>query len=58
MLIEARDLQPAGGTITIDGLAPGAYSIDVAGTDLASPFAPVSSDILIWESPEVNLSTQ
>jgi len=35
----------------VDGLAPGAYTIDVAGTDPASPFAPVSSDILIWESP-------
>jgi pimeloyl-ACP methyl ester carboxylesterase len=57
-LIEARRLRPSGETITIDGLAPGAYTIDVAGTDLASPFAPVSSDILIWESPEVNLSTQ
>ena len=57
-LIEARRLRPSGQTITIEGLAPGAYTIDVAGTDLASPFAPVSSDILIWESPEVSLSTQ
>jgi hypothetical protein len=57
-LIEARRLRPSGQTITIDGLAPGAYTIDAAGTDLASPFAPVSSDILIWESPEVNLNTQ
>ena len=56
--IEAQRLRPSGQTITIDGLAPGAYTIDVAGTDLASPFAPVSSDILIWESPETNLSTQ
>jgi pimeloyl-ACP methyl ester carboxylesterase len=57
-LIEARRLRPSGEAITIDGLAPGAYTIDVAGTGLASPFAPVSSDILIWESPEVNLNTQ
>ena len=51
-LIEARRLQPSGGTITVDGLAPGAYTIDVAGTDPVSSFAPVSSDILIWENPE------
>jgi hypothetical protein len=30
--------------------APGAYTIDVAGPDPAAPFAPVSSDILIWDS--------
>jgi hypothetical protein len=48
--VEARRLRPSGQTITIDGLAPGAYTIDVAGTDLASPLAPVSSDILIWEA--------
>jgi hypothetical protein len=33
---------------TIDGLAPGAYTIDVTGTDPGSPLAPVSSDILVW----------
>jgi len=33
---------------TIDDLAPGAYTIDVTGTDPGSPYAPVSSDILIW----------
>jgi pimeloyl-ACP methyl ester carboxylesterase len=49
-LIETRVLRPSGGTITIDGLAPGAYTIDVAGPDSAAPFAPVSSDILIWDS--------
>ena len=49
-LIETRVLRPTGGTITIDGLAPGAYTIDVAGPDPAAPFAPVSSDILIWDS--------
>lgn len=49
--IEARRLRPSGETITIDGLPPGAYTIDVAGADPASPYAPVSSDILIWQSP-------
>ena len=48
---------PTGRCTTIDGLAPGAYTIDVAGTDPASPFAPVSSDILIWESPAAGRST-
>ena len=56
--VEVRRLRPSGETIIIDGLAPGAYTIDVGGTDLPSPFAPVSSDILIWESPELNLNTQ
>ena len=51
-LIEARAVRPSGGTIVVDGLPPGAYTIDVAGTDPASPFAPVSSDILIWENPQ------
>jgi pimeloyl-ACP methyl ester carboxylesterase len=45
-----RRLRPAGGTITLDALPPGAYTIDVAGPDPASPYAPVSSDILIWDS--------
>lgn len=52
-LIEARRLQPREGTITIDGLAPGAYIIDVAGTGPLSSFAPVSSDILVWEASEM-----
>jgi pimeloyl-ACP methyl ester carboxylesterase len=51
-LIEARRIRPPGGPVTIDGLAPGAYTIDLSGADPASPFAPVSSDILIWENPE------
>jgi pimeloyl-ACP methyl ester carboxylesterase len=54
-LIETRRLRPSGERITIDGLAPGAYTID-AGTDPASPFAPVSSDILIWESTTAGLA--
>jgi pimeloyl-ACP methyl ester carboxylesterase len=51
-LIEARRIQPAAGPVTIDGLPPGAYTIDATGTGPASPYAPVSSDILIWENPE------
>jgi pimeloyl-ACP methyl ester carboxylesterase len=50
MTAATRRLRPSGGTVTLDGLAPGAYTIDVAGPDPASPYAPVSSDILIWES--------
>jgi hypothetical protein len=51
-LVEARRIRPSGGPITIDGLAGGAYTIDVAGTEPASPFALVNSDILIWENPQ------
>jgi pimeloyl-ACP methyl ester carboxylesterase len=49
--IRARQFRPAAGTITanIGGLAPGAYTIEVTGADLASTYAPVSSDILIWD---------
>jgi len=50
-LVEARRIRPSGGPVRIDGLVGGAYTIDVDGMDPASPFAPVSSDILIWESP-------
>jgi pimeloyl-ACP methyl ester carboxylesterase len=57
-LIETRRIRPSGGTITIEGLAPGACTIDVAGADPASPFAPVSSDILIWDSPAAGPSTR
>jgi hypothetical protein len=49
-LVETRRLRPSGGTVTIDELAPGAYTIDT-GKDLLSPFAPVSSDVLVWASP-------
>ena len=52
-LVEARVLRPSAGPITtsIDGLAPGAYTVDVGGTDEASPFAAVSSDVLVWADP-------
>jgi pimeloyl-ACP methyl ester carboxylesterase len=52
-LVEARVLRPSAGPVTasIDGLAPGAYSVDVGGTDEASPFAAVSSDVLVWADP-------
>lgn len=48
-----RVLRPSAGPITasIDGLAPGAYGVDVGGTDEASPFAAVSSDVLVWTDP-------
>ena len=48
--VEVRRLRPSGESITLDGLPPGAYTIDVTGPDAASPYAPISSDILIWES--------
>jgi pimeloyl-ACP methyl ester carboxylesterase len=51
-LAESRMLRTGHGTLatTIDGLAPGGYTIDVTGIDPGSPSAPVSSDILVWES--------
>jgi pimeloyl-ACP methyl ester carboxylesterase len=52
-LVEARVLRPSATvTTSIDGLAPGAYTVDVTGVDESSPFAPVSSDILIWARPD------
>jgi hypothetical protein len=48
-LVEARRIRPNAGPVTIDPLAPGAYTIEVAGAEPASPFAPVNRDILIWE---------
>jgi hypothetical protein len=53
-LIDARTLRPSRSTTTapIDGLGPGAYTIDVSGEGPISPFAPVSSDILIWATPD------
>lgn len=52
-LAEARVLRPTGGTMTtvINALPPGAYSVDVSGTSPSSPYAPVSSPILVWETP-------
>ena len=49
-LVEARRIGPSAGPVSLDGLAPGAYTIDVAGTGPGSPYAPVSSEIPIWES--------
>jgi hypothetical protein len=31
--VEARRIRPSDGPVTIDGLAPGAYTIDVGGAD-------------------------
>ena len=50
-LTEARRIRPDAGPVTIDGLPPGAYTIDATGTGPASPYAPVCSDILIWQNP-------
>jgi pimeloyl-ACP methyl ester carboxylesterase len=49
-LVESRVLRPGHGTMatTIEGLTPGAYTIDVTGANPGSPLAPVSSDILVW----------
>jgi pimeloyl-ACP methyl ester carboxylesterase len=57
-LVEARRIRPSAGPVTIDGLPGGAYTLDVAGADPAAPFAPVSSDILIWENQETTPSTR
>ena len=50
-LVEARNLGAPREPImaSIDGLPPGAYSIDVGGTEPGTSLASVSSDILIWE---------
>jgi hypothetical protein len=46
-------LAPAGdGSVTLEGLAPGAYTVDVTGTRPGSPISPVSSDVVVWaETP-------
>ena len=53
-LVEERTLGPSEGIITanVDGLAPGAYTIDVTGSGPIPAYAPVSSDILIWDGPD------
>ncbi|GAA4263890.1 hypothetical protein [Dactylosporangium darangshiense] len=39
-------LDPAGaGSVTVEGLPPGAYTVDVTGTQ---PGSPVSSDVVVW----------
>lgn len=47
---EARVLTARTGAVetVVDGLPPGAYSIDVDGQDPAFPMAPVSADLLVW----------
>lgn len=49
-LVEARVLRSLRRPVeaTIAGLKPGAYTVDVGGLDEGSPFAPVSSDMLVW----------
>ncbi|GIF02139.1 esterase/lipase family protein [Paractinoplanes rishiriensis] len=51
-ITDSRITRPRDGTPTttsIEGLPPGAYSIDVTGLTPNSTIAPVSSDILVWE---------
>jgi hypothetical protein len=38
------------GVSTVEGLRPGAYTVDVAGPRPGGPIAPVSADVLIWDS--------
>ena len=54
-LIESLALQPANGTasVTFDSLPPGAHTIDAFDPDRSPRYAPVSSDILIWEPDSV-----
>ena len=53
-LIHSRTLRLSAQTTTatISDLAPGAHTIDITGTGPGSPYAPVSSNILIWNNPE------
>jgi pimeloyl-ACP methyl ester carboxylesterase len=48
--IEERDLRPATGarTAVIEDLPPGAYTIEAGNDDPGSPFASVTSEVLIW----------
>jgi len=48
--IEERDLRPTVGarTAVIEDLPPGAYTIEVGNDDPGSPFASVTSEVLIW----------
>jgi pimeloyl-ACP methyl ester carboxylesterase len=36
------------GSVTIEGLPPGAYTVDVTGIHPSSPISPVSTDIVVW----------
>ncbi|MEV0731887.1 hypothetical protein [Polymorphospora sp. NPDC050346] len=49
-MVDARMPRPAtAGTVTtIPGLAPGAYTVDVAGVGPGSPVSPVGGDVLVW----------
>ncbi len=51
-IIASRIVRPRDSTLTttsIEGLPPGAYSIDLTGLTPTSTIAPVSSDILVWD---------
>ncbi|WP_144120977.1 lipase/acyltransferase domain-containing protein [Catellatospora sichuanensis] len=49
-VVDSRAPKPSGGPMetSIDGLAPGAYSVTVTGLSAGSPVAPVSGDVLVW----------
>jgi hypothetical protein len=49
-LVDARLIRASRGTAatTIDKLRPGAYTIDVTGSDRPSPIIGVSSTVLVW----------
>jgi pimeloyl-ACP methyl ester carboxylesterase len=51
-LTSAQVIRPPA-TATIDGLPPGAYTIDVTGLTPTSPIAPVTSTTLVWD-PRLN----
>jgi len=46
-LVAARVITPPA-TTSIDGLAPGAYTVDVTGLGASPAIAPVTSTVLVW----------
>jgi Lecithin:cholesterol acyltransferase len=47
----ARVTTPPAAT-SIEGLAPGAYTVDVTGLDASAALSPVSSTVLVWPTDE------
>lgn len=50
-LAAARVITPPAAT-SIEGLAPGAYTVDVTGLDASAAVSPVSSTVLVWPADE------
>ena len=48
---EARVMTPPA-TTSFEGLAPGAYAVDVTGLDASAAVSPVSSTVLVWPADE------